>query len=107
MTVKLSQVQKTMLEQLAASDPYFRGSLGVDVILVDGENKIRMHTKQGKGTFVNVDMEYVPSSDLYKLAFHRGHALRPDKLVSLEVDDVFVADVYDIIRKKIHEVLYG
>jgi hypothetical protein len=105
--VKLSQVQRTMLEQLKAMDPLFMGSLGVRTILVDGENKLRFHTKHEGGIFVNVDWEYLPGPDLYKLSFHRGHALHPDELRTITVEDVLWEDVYDTIREKIHEVLYG
>ena len=61
-----SEVQATMIQQLNALHPYWRGEFGVEMIVKDGEETLRLPFKIGRHR-VNVDLTYDHGEDLYNV----------------------------------------
>ena len=55
-----------MIQQLNALHPYWRGEFGVDAIIVDGEETLRLPFKIGRRR-INVDLTYDHGEDLYNV----------------------------------------
>lgn len=66
----ISQVQKTIVEQLTAQNRFFASEHDIKALVaMDDRNTIRLHHR-GKET-VNIDIRYNEGSDLYNVKAYR------------------------------------
>jgi len=73
-----TEIQRTLLDQLNALNPWFVTVYNVRAILwLEWGNGIRLHTKHGRGA-VNIDIVYNAGSDLYDVKAYHVDALKPD-----------------------------
>jgi hypothetical protein len=101
MTVALSTIQRTLLDQLKALNPLFLSEYGVKAILNDVPQEksgygLRLHTKT-----VNIDIVYMPSVDLYELRAYRLDGLGCEQVA--HYPEVYCFELDERIRDVLSE----
>lgn len=93
MTTKLSEVQKTIMDQMNAMTPLvsFHTYFGYREILIDGDNTVIY--KKGKRT---IKITYDYESDLYNV--HKGHLTNAyDYITDVEELGVQTEDIFAVL----------
>ena len=66
----ISEVVKTIGEQLTALNPLFQAEFDVKELIAMNENTLRLHSRSKRG-IINVDISYNHGSDLYDIKAYR------------------------------------
>jgi len=93
-------IQKTIVQQLNASNPFFVGLYNVKALLAleDGRT-VRLHTRHKNGLVINIDITYDAGADLYNIKAYKIHGLNTQEIFNQE------GFYFDQLDETIHRLL--
>jgi len=114
--VELSEVLRTLLKQLYATNPNWKEDYGVKEVLIVDEKTLRLHCVLSEvDVFVNIDIHYNEGLDLYEIIAHRGLTSDEFDNALMSIGEIIFEDwqnnpKYEKIRsllRKIHNLMFG
>jgi len=100
---QLNRVQRTVLDQVARQNPFWRVDYGVKQVIKKDKYTVRLYTVNN-GDTVNIDIEYTPM-DTYNLQLHKVNGGVSTEIETKEHKHIYFDQLDRVIRKGLDDLV--